>query len=100
MSRSSVWRRSRSDVVTWRGGLAAVCGLRPDGGAVLADAADRSVARLERPDDRPQPRLELAADLRAREQGPLVGRVDLDVAQRLRHARLVNPERQVLVDGR
>src|SRR5436190_1139388 len=150
MSRSSVCRRSRSDVVTCRGGIfamvatmcsmsrvrtvalevtlvvlvrrrtqaaevargegrfqdvrrverAAVCGARPDHGVDLVDEEDGTWARHERRDDGLQTRLELAAELRAREQGAHVERVDLDVAQRGRDAVFLHAERESLDDGR
>src|SRR5207249_6127873 len=79
---------------------AAVCGARPDHGVDLVDEEDGTWARHERRDDGLQTRLELAAELRAREQGAHVERVDLDVAQRGRDAAFVHVEREPLDDGR
>src|SRR5437764_1164235 len=130
MSRSSVCRRSRSDVVTCRGGIfamvATMCSmsrvrtvffcrpvvwLRAAAPAssitsmALSGRNRSSTCLAARPaharrDDGLQTRLELAAGLRAREQGAHVERVDLDVAQRGRDAVFLHAERESLDDGR
>src|SRR5439155_17190793 len=73
---------------------------RADDGVDLVDEEDRPRLRLERRDDRFETRLELAAELRAREEGAHVERVHHGVPQRGRHLAALDPERESLDDRR
>ncbi len=66
----------------------------------LVDEEDGARLRLERADDGLQPRLELAAELRAGEERSHVERVDADVLQDRGHRAAVDAEREALDDGR
>src|SRR6266478_6472673 len=73
---------------------------RADHGVDLVDEEDGARLRLERADDGLQPRLELAAELRAGEERSHVERVDADVLQDRGHRAAVDAEREALDDGR